>query len=114
MKIHGIEGLSAREVNRELAQGARFVLFHYCISLFLVTFRRASDIYFVRAGESAVAKGVWGTVVSFFAGWWGIPWGPIYTIGAFITNFRGGKDLTQEVVAMFNQASAEAGAGGQS
>jgi hypothetical protein len=31
-------------------------------------------------------------------GWWGFPWGPIYTIGTFITNFGGGKDVTEIVM----------------
>jgi ATP-dependent phosphoenolpyruvate carboxykinase len=31
-------------------------------------------------------------------GWWGIPWGPIYTIAAVVTNIRGGKDVTAEIL----------------
>lgn len=65
-----------------------------------------SDIYFVRAGESAITKGLGFSLISFLLGWWGIPWGPIYTIGAFITDFGGGKDVTQEVVANLTQQSA--------
>jgi hypothetical protein len=26
-------------------------------------------------------------------GWWGIPWGPIYSIQSLVTNFRGGKQV---------------------
>jgi len=31
-------------------------------------------------------------------GWWGIPWGPIWTISTIVTNLRGGRDVTNEVV----------------
>ena len=31
-------------------------------------------------------------------GWWGIPWGPIWTIGSLVTNLRGGRDITREVL----------------
>jgi hypothetical protein len=34
---------------------------------------------------------------SLVAGWWGIPWGPTFTIGALYNNLRGGKDVTAEV-----------------
>ena len=31
-------------------------------------------------------------------GWWGIPWGPIWTISTIVTNLRGGRDVTNDVV----------------
>lgn len=46
------------------------------------------------------------TLLTFFVGWWGIPWGPIYSIGAFITNFKGGKDVTNEVLAALSNQNA--------
>jgi hypothetical protein len=106
MKIVGMEGLDAQQVAEELQRGARFVFYQYCISLLVVTFKRSSDIYFVRAGESAVGKGLTFSVISFLLGWWGIPWGPIFTVGTLATNFGGGKDVTREVLASFSQRSA--------
>jgi len=104
MKIQGIEGMTGEQLQIELQRGARFVLFQYCISVLVMTFRRPSDIYFIRAGESAVAKGLPYTALSLVAGWWGIPWGPIYTIGSVFTNLGGGKDVTQEVVSSLRAA----------
>jgi hypothetical protein len=104
MKIQGIEGMTGEQLQIELQRGARFVLFQYCISVLVMTFRRPSDIYFIRAGESAVAKGLPYTALSLVAGWWGIPWGPIYTIGSVFTNLGGGKDITQEVVSSLRAA----------
>jgi len=99
MKIIGTEGLTAAQVQEEVARGGKFVLFQYCISIVVMTFRRPSDIYFIRAGQHSINKG-WGfTVLSLLLGWWGIPWGPIYTIGALATNLGGGKDVTQQVLA---------------
>jgi hypothetical protein len=104
MKIKGIDGLSGSELDAELQRGGRFVIYQYCISILILTFKRPSDIYFVRSGENAVAKGLGFTLLSLFLGWWGIPWGPIYTIGSFITNFGGGKDVTQQVLATINNS----------
>jgi len=106
MKIVGIEGLDGQQLASELQLGGRFVIYQYCISILILTFKRPSDIYFVRAGESAVGKGLGFSLISLLLGWWGIPWGPIHTIGSFITNFRGGKDVTQEVLASLKQQSA--------
>ena len=103
MKIIGLDGLDNEQLALELEQGARFVIYHYCVSIVLMTFRRPSNIYFVRAGESAVAKGLTFSGISLLFGWWGIPWGPIYTIGSFATNFGGGNDVTQEVLTSFRE-----------
>ena len=65
-RIRGIEGMKGGEIDFELQRGAKFVFFQYCISIIVVTFRRASDIYFLRPGESAVTKGL--PFIAAFAG----------------------------------------------
>jgi hypothetical protein len=94
-KIRGIEGMKYGELDFEIQRGAKFVLFQYCISVVVLTFRRPSDICFLRQGENAAVKGLPFTLLSLVAGWWGIPWGPIYTIQSVYNNSRGGKDVTQ-------------------
>lgn len=101
-KIIGIEKMSVDELNHELKRGGKFVMFEYCISILILTFRRSSNVYFIKSGEGSFGKSVGFTVTSLFAGWWGIPWGPIYTIGSLITNLRGGKNVTNEVIASLN------------
>jgi hypothetical protein len=99
MKIIGIKNMSDKQLQKELRRGGKFVVYQYCISIVVLTFLRSSDIYFVKAKQSAVVKGLGFSVISFILGWWGFPWGPIYTITSFVTNFGGGKDVTDEVVA---------------
>jgi hypothetical protein len=106
MKIVGIEGLDGQQLAAELRKGGKFIIFKYCISIVILTFQRPSDIYFIRAGESAVGKGIGFSVVSLLLGWWGVPWGPIYTIGSLYTNFTGGKDVTEAVVANLAEPDA--------
>ena len=98
MKIRNIEGLSADNLQQEADAGARFVYFPYTISLLLITLKRTSDVYMIRAGESAAARGRRFTLISLFLGWWGIPYGPKYTIESIRTNrrlFRGMVHLTE-------------------
>ena len=103
MKIIGTDGLTGQDIQHEIERGARFVIYTYTISIVVLTFKRPSSIYFVKAHESRVAKGLPFTLLTFFLGWWGIPWGPIYTIGSFIDNFGGGKDVTNDIMNAFNQ-----------
>jgi hypothetical protein len=99
-KIIGLEDIkSGGELHAEIQQGGKFVIYQYCISLLVITFRRSSNVYFIRHEESAVVKGLPFVLLSLVLGWWGIPWGPIYTIQSLWVNLRGGKDMTQEVLA---------------
>jgi hypothetical protein len=99
MKIRGIEGMTGNELSFELQRGGKFVIFLYCLSILVLTFKRPSDIYFIRAGESALSRKLGFTLISVLFGWWGIPWGPIYTIESIAVNLGGGKDVTQDVIA---------------
>lgn len=103
MKINGIDGMTVSQVQAEVAQGGKFVIFPYCISVVILTFRRNSDIHFIKADESVVGTGILYILLSLILGWWGIPWGPIFTIGALYTNLTGGKDVTAEVMASINR-----------
>lgn len=109
MKIAGIEGLTAQQVRDEVSRGARFVIYGYCISLVVVTLRRSSDITFVPAHRSPSVAGLGWTVLSFFLGWWGFPWGFVYTPMVIFQNLSGGKDVTREVMLSLD---AELGAPG--
>jgi len=108
----GVEGMTVQQVALELRQGGKFVVFEYVISVILMTFKRGSGVYFVRAGESAVGKGFGFTLITLLLGWWGIPWGPIYSLGAISKNLSGGHDVTQEIAAAngLNVVRAEDGA----
>ncbi|HZU30373.1 MAG TPA: hypothetical protein VFB79_04615 [Candidatus Angelobacter sp.] len=95
-KIVGIHGMSQQEVVSELERGGRFIQYQWCFSVIAMTFKRGTNIYFIRAGESAVAKGLPWTILALMLGWWGIPWGPIWTVQSMWTNLRGGHDLSAE------------------
>ena len=95
--------MTVAQIQEEVANGGKFVLYTYCISIVVMSFRRPSAIYFIRHGENAFVKGLPFTLVSFFLGWWGIPWGIVYTFGSLFTNLRGGKNVTAELMKSFHQ-----------
>jgi len=102
MKIKNIDGFTATDLQQQVSDGGRFVYFAYTISLIIVTFRDTSGVYLIRSGENTAGKSFLFTIVSFLAGWWGIPWGPKYTMQAIRTNLKGGKDVTDEVMDVIN------------
>ena len=97
--IQGIQGMSAPEISFELNRGGRFVCYRYCFSALIVTVTKGTDIYLVRAEESRLNKGLPWSLLTFVAGWWAIPWGPIRTVNSLWINFRGGDDVTAQVAA---------------
>jgi len=99
MRIKNIDGLSAEDLQREADKGARFIYYPFIVSLLVITFKRTSGVYLVRANENPVSKGLPFTLVSAFFGWWGVPFGPKYTLASIRTNMKGGKDVTDEVMA---------------
>ena len=96
--------MTPQQLQMELQRGGRFVIYQYAISVGVASFKRSSAIHLIRAGESAMLRGLKYSAISFLLGWWGIPWGPIFTIGAIFSNMGGGKDVTAAVApALLNQ-----------
>jgi hypothetical protein len=99
MRVCGIDRLTPAEVAGELQNGGRFVFFEYCISLVVISLRQPTRVYFLKAGQTGLRRGLFYSGVSLLLGWWGIPWGVIYTPLTILTNLAGGWDVTPEVAA---------------
>lgn len=108
MLIKNIEGLSVSQIKELVNKGGKFVIFPYTISFVIMTLKRSSDIYFIREDENSFKYSYSYVLLNFFIGWWGLPWGPIYTIGALYNHFIGGKDITQAVLSELIQNDPEA------
>jgi len=97
MRIEGVDGLSAADLLAEIRRGGRFVFFESCISFIALTLRRPSGIVFLRSGQSGWLRGLPYTLMNLILGWWGLPWGPIYTLLTVANNLAGGCDVTATV-----------------
>ncbi len=98
-----LAGLEGEELSTELKNGARFVVYQYAISMILFTIKNSSHIQFIHCNDSVIKKGLKYSLLSFLFGWWGVPFGPIYTLSTIIHNFFGGTDVTQDVIAIMIQ-----------
>ena len=112
MQIVGANNLSEEEIALKITDGHRLVSYPFCISIIILTFRRSSSVYLLKPGESDRSLAFGYGAISFLLGWWGIPWGPIYTVTSISECITGGKDHSQTflkgVLGAFDPAEAAA------
>ena len=89
MKQEEFLSLSPDELFEEISNGGRFVIYRYVYSYIAMSERRPSKVFFLKSGEPAIKHGWPYLLISLFFGWWGIPWGPIWTIQAIVQSFMG-------------------------
>ena len=97
-RIVGIEGQSVDQIAAQVDAGGRFVCFEFVVSFLVLTFRRPTDIFFVPPGGRVRDFAVFPDTITLLLGWWGIPWGPIWSIAALRRNAQGGRDVTDEAM----------------
>ncbi|WP_395742417.1 hypothetical protein [Prosthecobacter sp.] len=97
--MSGTEGMTIQQVEDDVLRGGRFRIFRWNFSLVVMSFQRSSGIHYIRAGHGPGAHALPWTLLSMMVGWWGIPWGIVFTIQTIYTNCMGGKDVTPELLS---------------
>ena len=111
MVLKNTENLSDSEIRTLVNQGGKFVMYKYCISILIASFNNPTDIYFIKPNESSIKPAIGFLFTNLILGWWGIPWGPIYTIGNIASILGGGKNVTYQVMDHINQTDPNYGTG---
>ncbi len=76
----------------EINKYTELTRYYYCGSFLAITLKRATSFYVTGSSQATFCKFAY-TTVTFFAGWWGIPWGIVYTFQALGVNlFSDGTD----------------------
>ena len=96
--LKNTEGLTFEELEEKVRLGARFIVYQYTISLIAVTLRRLTPAYYIPPDISDTAFKKNADILSVLFGWWGIPWGPLFTIQSLAANRKGGIDITKDVM----------------
>ena len=96
-KIIGVEGKTIEEIISMVRVGGKFVVFEYCVSPIIVTLDYDSNIHFIDTNEDTRNLGIRYSIISLLFGWESL-FGLIHTIRCLTVNFRGGKDITQQVI----------------
>jgi hypothetical protein len=96
---HGTGGKTVRQITEEVRAGGRFVIYQFVFSIIIMSFRRNASVTYVPPGTSGAGPALGWSLITMACGWWGIPWGIIYSIGALWRNAAGGVDVTEPVLA---------------
>jgi hypothetical protein len=107
MQVIGVDGLTREQIQHEVLKGGRFVIYPWCVSVILMSFKRSSDVYFVPAGQRFTVPGLGYLLLSLLGGWWGVPWGPIWTVQCLWTHATGGHDVTPEILGQTTAAATK-------
>lgn len=75
------------------SKDGHYVQFSYAISIVVLSFENYSKPVFIPRGHSTLGHALPYIFISLFFGWWGLPWGPIFTIKSLITNLSGGAKV---------------------
>ena len=76
--------------NKVTAQ-PRYAVFLMTKSFIVITYR--SVIQGVFCSSCAEKMAIRATLITWLLGWWGIPWGPVYSLQSLFTNLFGGKKM---------------------
>lgn len=90
-----------------IRRGGRVVFYEWCISCIIFTLRRPSGLILLRFREYGLVRGLPYTLLSLLLGWWGLPWGFVYTPLVLLTNLCGGCDVTTHVCAQLRLTDDE-------
>jgi hypothetical protein len=87
-----------------ISRSTEVIQYRLCISIIVLTVE--FDTAFVPMRDGHWRSAVVPTLVTCLLGWWGIPFGPFYTIAAVIHNIRGGQ--RRSVQELLNEMAADA------
>ncbi|OJJ19219.1 hypothetical protein BKI52_20625 [marine bacterium AO1-C] len=92
------ENYTLEELKDVIARGGKFVVFQYCYSFFLITFRvMTSPILVIDEEERSKYQRRY-NLISSLLGWWAIPMGPFRTLSCIKVNSKGGLDVTNDIM----------------
>lgn len=83
---------TARYQGEPLSYATRLRIYHMVLSFLFVSFRTQSQLI-VHPSRRAMATRIGYDAVNLIFGWWGIPWGPIWTVRAILSNARGKDEM---------------------
>jgi len=82
--------------------------YQFCTSFFILSVRQPTA-FILDQSSSKLSVNIISTIVTLIFGWWGFPWGPIYSVQTIFQNLRGGiKKSIEELI--IESENAEEGA----
>lgn len=84
----------------EVMQGKRYVTYPFVFSILILSFQRSvGGVRVVETGKWPVGPLFGAAVVTILFGWWGFPWGLLWTPLALFHLWNGGRDSTRDILS---------------
>jgi hypothetical protein len=90
-------GQNREDVLRSMERGAIVVRYPYVISAVLVSFALESRAVLIERPAQRYTGTIPYLLLTLVFGWWGVPWGPIFTAKAVWCLMRGGEEITDSI-----------------
>jgi len=91
-----IKSLTALE--EKVNNDASFIVFKYCFSFFIFTYKRLSPAILIDSKADFLQRKKKYNLLNYFFGWWAIPSGPSYTLQYIHLNNKGGINVTEDIM----------------
>lgn len=88
---------SYEQLEKDIEAGGKFVHFYYVFSIIIFSFKNPSKVFYIKSDENCISKSWPFLLISLTLGWWGFPWGIVYTIQSIGKAFSG-EDVTHDVM----------------
>ena len=88
---------SDEELLRALERGATIVRYPYVISAVLASFKLESRAVLIEQSSRRYVQAIPYLLFTLAFGWWGVPWGPIFTAKALWCLIQGGEEITDVI-----------------
>mgnify|MGYP001574082852 CR=1 FL=1 len=95
---------SKEQLLAAIHNGARFVVFQYCVSVVALSMVRYSPAILILDTTRIEEKVSYYNRLSRFFGWWSIPYGISETLRSIRLNSSGGIDMTEDIMLNFNES----------
>ena len=95
---------SKEELLNAIDNGARFVVFQYCISIIAFALVRYSPAILVMNEDELEEKAQSYNTLSKTFGWWSFPYGISETLRSLRINRAGGVDMTEDILLNFKES----------
>ncbi len=99
LSIWWVWSMSIDELMLDIEKGWRFVVFSYVFSIIILTFKRPTQMYYIKSQEWALKRSFPYIISTSLLWWWWVPWWPIYSTWSLYDNLRWWTNVTESILS---------------
>lgn len=103
------ENSSLETIHSTIESGGQFVVFLYCFSFLVFSFRRFSKAILIENNEALENHKIKYNRISYLFGWWAVPYGIGNTLACIKLNKQGGINVSEDIMLNISEESLKSG-----